>query len=542
MQLIRWAALAGLLALAGLIVGAELLTERSTWRRPLTHVYTPTFGQLPAQQPIGTTLAELRARLLTPRGNEFLQSTVPGEAGVLWIALLLTLLVALDFARPDNPWNVDVMLLQAVGFCLFGVLRFLDALDSPALVRLMDWIFSTLVVLNLLLIARALARVARPIAVGWQSQLPARALSAAALALIVCDITIAMVREPDDVGFFVNLGAQRLRERGMLPYGDPLLTGSPGAAYGPLLYAAHVPFQLALSPRPVNDSSPDSPELGPNSTYFLPPALATKLCVIAFHLVGVLALFLAARSMGGQQAGWAAVVLYTGSAYVLGVGGDRFFIGGMTYISHIAPPAITLLAFALLSRPASAGVVLAMGAGVAFYPAFMAPAWLGYYWNRTRDRWRFLTGFTATAVLIGLGALLHSQPAGGRGLIGTILWDTFGHHTDLRGYGSSPFSFWGQRGGMRGWLMDPLIANSGFTTPMFLLFLALVAFCFVKARGARPHQLALLTAAVAAFASLLKIHPTGTYIAWSYPFFLLGFMFGGASTVQKPDSPTALNA
>ena len=35
----------------------------------------------------------------------------------------------------------------------------------------------------------------------------------------------ALVREPDDVGFFVNLGAQRLRERGAFPYGDPLLTG-----------------------------------------------------------------------------------------------------------------------------------------------------------------------------------------------------------------------------------------------------------------------------------------------------------------------------
>jgi hypothetical protein len=73
--------------------------------------------------------------------------------------------------------------------------------------------------------------------------------------------------------------------------------------------------------------------------------------------------------------------------------------------------------------------------------------------------------------------------------------------------------------------MDPLVGSSGFTTPMFLAFLGLIAYTFARARGARPHQLALLTAAVAAFASLLKIHPTGTYVAWFYPLLLLGFMY-----------------
>jgi len=59
---------------------------------------------------------------------------------------------------------------------------------------------------------------------------------------------------------------------------------------------------------------------------------------------------------------------------------------------------------------------------------------------------------------------------------------------------------------------------------MFLMFVGLAALAFAWARGARPQQLALLTAAIAAFASLLKIHPTGTYVAWFYPFLLIGFM------------------
>jgi hypothetical protein len=245
--------------------------------------------------------------------------------------------------------------------------------------------------------------------------------------------------------------------------------------------------------------------------------------VIAFHLLGVAALFISARRLAGPEAAWGLAALYTGSAFVLGVGGDDYYIGGMTYISHIAPPAVTLAAFALLSRPLAAGTVLALGAGVAFFPAFMAPAWLGYYWDRSRDRWRFLAGFVPTAAVIGLGSLLLSRPAHGRGLIGTVLWDTFGHHTDPNGYGSSPFGFWGQRGGIRGWLNAPLVADSGFSAPVFLLFLLLVSACFWKARRRTPQQLALLTAIVAIAAALLKIHPTGTYVAWYYPFLLIGF-------------------
>jgi len=152
----------------------------------------------------------------------------------------------------------------------------------------------------------------------------------------------------------------------------------------------------------------------------------------------------------------------------------------------------------------------------------MAPAWLGYYWNRERERWRFLVGFAGAMLAIGIPVLMLSRPAAGRGLIGTILWDTFGHHTDPKGYGASPFSFWGQQEGLRGWLMRPLVGESGFTSPVFLSFLGLVVAGFWIARRRTPQQLVLATAAIAIAASLLKIHSTGTYVEWSYPFLLLG--------------------
>ncbi len=240
-----------------------------------------------------------------------------------------------------------------------------------------------------------------------------------------------------------------MRERGRLPYGDPLLTGTPGAAYGPLLYAAHVPFQILLSPDPVNPVSPDRPNLTSGTPYYLPPAMATQICTIAFHLAGVLALFLAARRLADARVAWGLVCLYCGSLAIIGIGGREDQVAGITFVSHVAPASMTLLAFAALKSPALSGTLLAMSTGVGFYPAFMAPAWLGFYWNDVARRTRFAIGFGLAAAIIAGGVYAMSQPAGERSRLGTIMYDTFGHHTDPRGYGSSVFGFWGQREGIR---------------------------------------------------------------------------------------------
>jgi hypothetical protein len=182
----------------------------------------------------------------------------------------------------------------------------------------------------------------------------------------------------------------------------------------------------------------------------------------------------------------------------------------------------------MLHRPAIAASLLVAAAGVGFYPAFLAPAWLGFYWDRPIERRRFLTMLAIWGTVLAAAVLLLSRPAGDRGLIGTILWDTFGHHTDPAGYGFSSFSFWGQRGGIRGWLMRPLVGTVGLTTPAFLAFVAFACGCFVLARRRPVPALALLTAAVVIGANLLKVHPTGTYVAWYYPFLLIGFLIGHA--------------
>jgi hypothetical protein len=411
-----------------------------------------------------------------------------------------------------------------LGLMFFDIMRFFRIRLVPVYWRLLDTVYTAIVGLNLALLVRALLRARRPDRpLAWRPNLRGRALASVAVVLIASNVCLALVREPDDAGYFINLGAQRLRERGQMPFGDPLLTGTPGAAYGPVLYVAHVPFQFLIEPHSPNATSPAKPLLGDQATYYLPPPLATKLCSIAFHLAGLLALFIIGARLGGEaDVGWALVALYAGSAVVLGMGGEKEFIGGMTFVSHIAPAAATLVAFACLSSPALSGSLLAVATGAGFYPAFMLPAWTGFFWRDRQRCVRFLAGFAVAAAVICGSTFALSRPADGRGRIGTILHDTFGHHTDPTGYGRSPFGFWGQREGVRRWLVSPLVGESGLTSPVYVAFFVLMGATFVIARRTSTAGLALLTAVIALGFSIIKIQPTGTYVAWAYPFLLIG--------------------
>lgn len=524
---------AALLLVCGLAIGAAGCAVEPATRTPLKQLYTPHYAPPPPGEPALVSLGKLPARVGASVGTADGWSVFSSQAAVLLLAFAVMLIAAFDFSCLGNPRNVDLLLMQAIGWCFYNILSFLDRLHDPTSRNYMDWIFGAIVVLTIALLARAIGRVYRPPALAWRPAFSLRVLAPLAIFVVALDVGVALSRAPDDAGYFVNIAGQRFRERLKLPYGDPLLTATPAAAYGPLLYLAHVPFQVALAPQGMNLESPDRPPIETADVYFEPPILATKLCAIAFHLLGVFALFVVARRMKGESAAWALVALYGGSAFVLGVGGRDYSIGGITFVSHVAPAAVTLLAFALIERPLWSGVALAAAVGVLFYPIFMVPAWLGYYWTNRGQLGRFVLGCAAASLVIGGSVLLLSRPAGGRGLVSTIVYDTIGHQESPEAYGSSPFGFWGQRGGARGWLMSPLAANQSMTRPVVVAFFAFAAGMFIVARGRTPAQFALIVATLAMGAELWKIHATATYVTWYYPFLLLGLFCDDRPTASR---------
>jgi hypothetical protein len=503
-------------------------------KQRLYEVYMPTFTRVPARAPAAETVETLSRDWGNGPGNTFRQDLVSAQALGAAVALGVILLVAWNYRRLLDPRNIDALLMYGAGLCLFDCMRFFGVLTRPAYLTLLDWVFWGVFAIGLALLVRAVGRVLHPLRTPWTPNPGVPPLAVLAAILVAANLFIVLSRPPDDAGWFVNLGAQRLRERGRLPYGDPLLTATPGAAYGPLLYVAHVPFQVLLAPDPVNQVSPSRPALDSGTPYYLPPLLATQLCTACFHLLGVATLFVLARRLADTRTALGVVCLYCGSLAVLGIGGSPDSVAGLTFVSHIAPASMTLLALATFDRAALSGVLLAISTGIGFYPAFMAPAWLGYNWNDRARRLGFLAGFGFAAIVIAVGVYATSRPVGERSRIGTILYDTVGHHTDPAGYGSSPFGFWGQRGGIRQVLSTPLVGSSGLTSPAWLAFLALIVGTFFLARGRSPTDLALLAGAVAIGATLVKPHATGTYLAWYYPLLLVGLFAGGfTSRPQK---------
>jgi len=466
-----------------------------------------------------------------------LRATVPTQSGVLLVSLLVALIVATNYARPGSPHNLELLALLVIGFLLFNVMRFFDLLEDPIYFYVMDAVFIGIMAMSLFLIGLALWRVRHPQSTAWRPNLPAGALATLTVLLFGINVLIGIAKPPDDAGFYTNLGAQRLRERGRMPYGDPLLTNSAGAGYGPILYLAHLPFQLLLNPEPVNDTEPTRADLENGATYLLPPPLANQLVTISFHFLGLVSLVLIGRRLAGPQVAWGIAALYCGSAYVMGVGGPRETIGGMTFISHIAPAAVSLLAFSALARPFAAGALLVAAAATVFYPVLFFPAWLGHYWDRRQSAWRFVGGCTLAAVLIGVPVLALSQPIEGHSLLGTVVRESVGHHQGTDTYGQSTFGFWGQRGGVRDLFSQPLVSGQFTTSPMFLITISYALAAFFLARKSTPQQLALVTATLAIVAQLSKVHGTGVYVNWYYPFLLVGFFANSPRSGGSEEPP-----
>ncbi len=398
---------------------------------PLTEVYSPSFSHVEFATPIAS-LRALDARLKADPSLSTIRHFLPDQAGVLWISLLVFLAVGFDYARPSSSRNIDLLIAHAIGWCFIGSLDMLVATsrsNDPARHGLIRLVFEVVTVLSLILLARMIWRVLRPDTTAWSPAIGLRPLAGVAALTVALSVSMPFFRPAEDSSYFTNLGGQRLRERGLLPYGDPMLTNSPGAAYAPLMYAAQATMQTLLR-QPTNQPSLDRPTLGEQSQYNTPSPISSLLLLAAFQLLAVWALFKIGVRWGGDNLGLAFVALYCASAAVLGVGGSGDQIGGMTFVSHIIPPAVTVVAFLYLGQPIWAGVLLAAAAAFGFYPAFLFPTWFGYYLGDSRkSALQFVAGFGALSLVVGLWVLWASRPAEGLSLIGTILRDTLGHQT-----------------------------------------------------------------------------------------------------------------
>jgi hypothetical protein len=80
-------------------------------------------------------------------------------------------------------------------------------------------------------------------------------------------------------------------------------------------------------------------------------------------------------------------------------------------LEHVVPAALLVLALLAYRQPLIAGVLLGLAAGLVYYPLFLLPLWISFYWHRGLGG--LLTGVTASLVVLSGLLLLEGMEAFG---------------------------------------------------------------------------------------------------------------------------------
>ncbi|MEE2781037.1 MAG: hypothetical protein VX431_02450 [Planctomycetota bacterium] len=130
-------------------------------------------------------------------------------------------------------------------------------------------------------------------------------------------------------------------------------------------------------------------------------AVAKSIAILS-HLAVIIGMVLIGhRHFDNIKTGIAAAVLYLLLPYTAEMTGR---------VPHVLPAALLVWAVVTYRRPMIAGIFLGLAIGVIYYPLFLLPLWISFYWKR--GVLRFCGGLAlALAVSVGLLAIYQSNDA-----------------------------------------------------------------------------------------------------------------------------------
>ncbi len=414
-----------------------------------------------------------------------------------WVWLPLTALFLAPFLGPRRRWRPSWLMLDLGVIAAFGisVAYFNDAqigVSVPLVYPLLGYLLARMLWIGLRGREGAGPRGRMPLAVPvtWLA-IGVVFLMGFRVALNVTDSNVI------DVGYAGVIGADKLTSGDKL-YGDWPKDNQSGDTYGPVAYAAYVPFRQVLGFGGTWDDLP-----------------AAHGAAIAFDLLCVALLFLLGRMVRGPSLGIVLAYLWAACPFTL------YALSSNTNDSLVSVFLIGALLAA--ARPARSGVVVALGgltkfATLAVTPLFAlhrtddprAPAG-----DRRRRFVRFSLAFGVTAAICVLPIIVHGQSPG-------LVYDrTLGFQAS-RG---SPFSVWG--------LYD-------LASLQHLWQGASVALALALAVVPRRRDLVGLAACAAAIVIALQAGVTHwfyLYIVWFLPLVLFALLARYDDTVGEAPSP-----
>jgi hypothetical protein len=386
----------------------------------------------------------------------------------IWLPLCLLFLVGLfDWRRWRRIANLDLLVLLGFGVSHF----FFNRGDIGVSVPLAYPVLVYLLARCLWIGFRGRGQGLRPV---W----PTMWLLVMALFLMGFRVGLNMADAGAiDVGYAGVTGAHRILHGEQL-YGDWPEDIHSGDTYGPVNYAAYVPFEVIW---PYTGEWDDLPAAHGASITF---------DVVTFILLLVLGIRIRPGPEGRRLAailafGWAA---FPYTAYVLESDSNDALVAALLVATLI-----------LLAKPLWRGVTLSLGVWAKFTPLVMGPMLL------TLDGWRprKLAPFAGGFAVVTVAAMLW--PAIDPGL------KVFYERTIAAQAGrSSPFSIWGQVEGL-----EPLRVATLAATGVLAIALAFVP------RKKSLLQVAALSAALLIGVQITLHHWFYLYIVWFFPLMLV---------------------
>ncbi|MFO0868906.1 MAG: hypothetical protein U0935_08125 [Pirellulales bacterium] len=310
-------------------------------------------------------------------------------------------------------------------------------------------------------------------------------LSTGGLIFIACSLFIFLMANviasvPTDDDLQGPRGAAALLSRETLPKEENDLARH-GPGYAVLNLLPSVPTMSLL--QPPTDGRPAQ------AVY----AVVAKVMAILAHFGVVLGIVTVGyRHFDNLKMGVGAATLYLMLPYTALMTGR---------VDHVLPAALLLWAVVCYRRPLLAGIFIGLSAGVVYYPVFLLPLWLSFYWQR--GVWRFLIGVTATLGLMILSLVFVSS-----------------NLAEFQANVQKMFGLWFPvregLGGIWGLGWDPV-----YRLPVLASFIAISGTLAIWPAQKNLGTLLSCSAAIMVATQFWHPHGGGLYIAWYLPLLLL---------------------
>lgn len=222
------------------------------------------------------------------------------------------------------------------------------------------------------------------------------------------------------------------------------------------------------------------------------PSVAKKILVVLAHLAIVLGMvFIGYWHFDNIIMGVGAATLYLMLPYTVLM---------TSQIKHAVPAACLVWAVLCYRRPLAAGAFLGLAGGMSYYPLFLLPLWLSFYWPR--GLWRFSLGVFAMLVLLLFVLFSSADVLFNIRLMFGLIKPAM---ANLRG-------IWDESLG--GW-------NIYYRIPMLAAFIALAGSMALWPAQKNLGTLLSCSAAVMAATQFWHGYGGGLYMAWYLPMLLL---------------------